>query len=74
MPYSRSGARHRSRYSLLVFEVQRTPHPTTTRSAQLHEVSVALELHEGGEEDVQALDDVVVDGNIHHRTNLVKHK
>lgn len=60
-------------FTLLVFKIQRHPGPTTARSAYLHEMRVTLELHEGSEEDVQALDNVVVHRNIHHRAHLTRH-
>ena len=55
---------------LLVAEIDRRPTAAGTGRPKLHEVCVALELHVGGEEDVEALHDVVVNGNVHDGANL----
>lgn len=56
---------------LFVAEISRS-HGTASPAPrpQLHEMRVALEFHEGGEEDVHALDDVVVHRNVHHSAHL----
>lgn len=54
---------------LLVAEIDRSLAPGAC-SSQLHEMCIALEFHKGGEEDVQAFDQVVVHRNIHHSAHL----